>query len=90
MVLGKLTTESTQYGHSLTVAPIEGAMLADQLAEAIQHIEGRYTEAVVEIPDVADAEMQRKTLPADSDVKNFSYTVVDGEIYYLDKDGDAR
>ena len=82
MVLGKLTTESTQYGHSLTVAPIEGAMLADQLAEAIQHIEGRYTEAVVEIPDVADAEMQRKTLPADSDVKNFSYTMVDGEIYY--------
>ena len=57
MVLGKLTTESTQYGHSLTVAPIEGAMLADQLAEAIQHIEGRYTEAVVEIPDVADSDL---------------------------------
>ena len=82
MVLGKLTTESTQYGHSLTVAPIEGAVLADQLAEAIQHIDGRYTEAVVETPDIADAEMQRKTLPADPDVKNFSYTVVDGEIYY--------
>ena len=82
MVLGKLTTESTQYGHSLTVAPVEGAVLADQLAEAIQHIEGEYAEAVVETPDIADAEMQRKTLPADPDVKNFSYTVVDGEVYY--------
>ena len=42
MVLGELTTESTQYGHDLTVAPIEGAVLSDQLAEAVQHIEGQY------------------------------------------------
>ena len=82
MVLGELTTESTQYGHDLTVAPIEGTSLADQLAEAVQHIEGQYTEVEVETPDVADAEAQRKTLPADPAVKNFSYTVVDGEIYY--------
>ena len=82
MVLGQLTTESTQYGHDLTVAPIEGAVLADQLAEAVQHIEGNYTAVEIAAPDVADAEAQRKTLPADPTVKNFSYTVVDGEIYY--------
>ena len=83
MVLGELTTESTQYGREeLTVAPIEGANLADQLAEAVQHIEGQYTTAEIAAPDVADAEAQRKTLPADPAVKNFSYTVVDGDIYY--------
>ena len=83
MVLGELTTESTQYGREeLTVAPIEGTSLADQLAEAVQHIEGQYTEVEVETPDIADAEAERKTLPADPDVKNFSYAVVDGEVYY--------
>ncbi len=83
MILGELTTESTQYGREeLTVAPIEGAVLADQLAEAVQHIEGNYTAVEIAAPDVADAEAQRKTLPADPTVKNFSYTVVDGEIYY--------
>ena len=83
MVLGELTTESTQYGREeLTVAPIEGANLADQLAEAVQHIEGQYTTAEIAAPDVADAEAQRRTLPADPAVKNFSYTVVDGDIYY--------
>ncbi len=56
MVLGELTTESTQYGHDLTVAPIEGAVLSDQLAEAVQHIEGQYTEAEVETPDIAEEE----------------------------------
>ena len=83
MVLGELTAENTQYGREeLTVAPIEGANLADQLAEAVQHIEGQYTAVEIAAPDVADAEAQRKTLPADPTVKNFSYTVVDGEIYY--------
>jgi len=83
MVLGELTTESTQYGREeLTIAPIEGAVLSDQLAEAVQHIEGQYVEVEVETPDVADAEVERKTLPADPDVKNFSYTVVDGEVFY--------
>ena len=82
MVLGRLEMESTQYGHDLTVAPIEGASLAKQLAEAVQHIEGQYTAVEIAAPDVADAEAQRKTLPADPAVKNFSYTVVDGEIYY--------
>ena len=83
MVLGVLSTESTQYGREeLTVAPIEGANLADQLAETVQHIEGQYTEVEVETPDIADAEAERKTLPADPEVKNFSYTVVDGEVFY--------
>ena len=82
MVLGQMTLESTQYGHDLTVAPLEGTSLAAQLAEAVQHIEGQYTTAEIAAPDVADAEAQRKTLPADPAVKNFSYTVVDGDIYY--------
>ena len=82
MVLGNLELESSQYGHDLTVAPIEDANLADQLTEAVQHIEGQYTAVEIAAPDVADAEVQRKTLPADPTVKNFSYTVVDGEIYY--------
>ena len=83
MVLGQLTTESTQYGREeLTVAPIEGANLADQLAEAVQHIEGQYTAAEVDAPDIAEEEATRRTLPADPDVKNFSYTVVDGEVFY--------
>ena len=83
MVLGELTSESTQYGREeCTVCPIGGAVLADQLAEAVQHIKGQYTEAEVETPDIADVENGRHILPADPDVKNFSYTVVDGEVYY--------
>ena len=83
MVLGVLSTESTQYGREeLTVAPLEGTSLADQLAEAVQHIEGQYTEVEVETPDIADAENEKHILPADPEVKNFSYTVVDGEVFY--------
>ena len=83
MILGVLSTESTQYGREeLTVAPIEGTSLADQLAEAVQHIEGQYTAAEVDTPDIAEEETARCTLPADPEVKNFSYTVVDGEVFY--------
>ena len=83
MVLGELTAESTQYGREkLTVAPLEGTSLADQLAEAVQHIEGQYTAAEVDTPDIAEEETARHTLPADPEVKNFSYTVVDGEVFY--------
>ena len=83
MVLGELTTESTQYGREeLTVAPIEGTSLTDQLAKAVQHIEGQYTAAEVDTPDIAEEETARRTLPADPEVKNFSYTVVDGEVFY--------
>ena len=83
MILGELTAESTQYGREeLTVAPLEGTSLADLLAEAVQHIEGQYTEVEVETPDIADAENEKHILPADPEVKNFSYTVVDGEVFY--------
>ena len=83
MVLGELTAESTQYGREeLTVAPLEGTSLADQLAEAVQHIEGQYAEVEVKTPDIADAENEKHILPADPEVKNFSYTVVDGEVFY--------
>ena len=74
MILGKLTTESTQYGkEEATVVPIEGANLADQLREAVQQLEGQYLEAAAEVPDIAETEAERRTLPADPDVKNFSY-----------------
>ena len=83
MILGELTTESTQYGkEEATVVPIEGANLADQLREAVQQLEGQYLEAAAEVPDIAETEAERRTLPADPDVKNFSYTVVEGEVYY--------
>ena len=83
MVLGEMTTESTQYGREeFTVASLEGTSLADQLAEAVQHIEGQYAEVEVETPDIADAENEKHILPADPEVKNFSYTVVDGEVFY--------
>ena len=83
MILGKLTTENTQYGkEEATVVPIEGANLADQLREAVQQLEGQYLEAAAEVPDIAETEAERRTLPADPDVKNFSYTVVEGEVFY--------
>ena len=83
MILGKLTTESTQYGkEEATVVPIEGANLADQLREVVQQLEGQYLEAAAEVPDIAETEAECRTLPADPDVKNFSYTVVEGDVYY--------
>ncbi|MBQ8401956.1 MAG: helicase SNF2, partial [Clostridia bacterium] len=81
MILGRQSSESTQYGHQdFTVEPIEGAKLANQLHEAVQHIHGQYQEA--ELPDLGENEAISKTLPADPNVKNYSYTVVDGEVYY--------
>ena len=86
MILGKLTTENTQYGkEEATVVPIEGANLADQLREAVQQLEGQYLEAAAEVPDIAETEAERRTLPADPDVKNFSYTVVEGDVELLKK-----
>ena len=83
MVLGELTTESTQYGREeSTVLPLEGANLSEQLKAAISHLEGEYREAEHTAPDVGEAEASRDFLPADPNVKNFSYTVVDGEVYY--------
>ncbi len=81
MVLGELSAESTQYGREdVTVDPIEGANLAEQLKEATAKIQGRYVAV-----ERADAELDENTsriLPADPNVKNFSYTVVEGEVYY--------
>ena len=80
MVLGTLTEENTQYGKmECTVKPIEGADLSEQLREAIGKIEGRIEAAQVQDTDlVADT----ATIPADPNVKNFTFTVVDGDVYY--------
>ena len=81
MVLGELSAESTQYGREdVTVDPIEGADLAEQLKEATAKIQGRYVAA--ERDDAELDEGAPDVLPADPGVKNFSYTVVDGEVYY--------
>ena len=81
MVLGRQTSESTQYGRQdFTVAPAEGADLAEQLSGAIRNIWGTYAEA--ELPDLGEDETIVETIPADPNVRNFSYTVVDGELYY--------
>ena len=81
MVLGTPTSENTQYGRQdYTVAPIEGADLATQLRYAIQNIGGKYEAA--ELPDLGENETIQDTIPADPNVKNYSYAVVDGEVYY--------
>lgn len=80
MVLGEITTESTQYGkQETTVKPIEGADLAQQLKEAVGNIHATITE-----PEISDDELdvQEEPIPADPSVKNFSYTNVDGQVYY--------
>ncbi len=80
MVLGEITTESTQYGkQETTVKPIEGADLAQQLKEAVGNIHATITE-----PEISDDELdvQEEPIPADPSVKNFSFTNVDGQIYY--------
>ena len=81
MILGRQTAESTQYGkQDFTVEPLEGADLAAQLHEAVQHIGGIYQAA--ELPDLGEEDQIQDTIPADPDVKNYSYTLVDGEVYY--------
>ena len=80
MILGVQTAESTQYGkQDFTVIPIEGASLENQLAEAIQNIHGAYTEAAP--TELEDAEADN-SIPADPAVRNYSYTVVDGKVYF--------
>ena len=81
MILGRQSAESTQYGRQdFTVEPIEGADLAAQLHEAVQHVGGIYQAA--ELPDLGEEDQIQDTIPADPDVKNYSYTLVDGEVYY--------
>ena len=81
MILGIQSRENTQYGRQdFTVLPVEGASLADQLHEAIQHIHGNYQEAA--LPDLGENEAIDESIPADPNVRNFSYAVVDGQVYY--------
>ena len=80
MVLGEFTTESTQYGkQEVTVKPKEGITLEEQLKEAVQNIHGTITEL-----ELSDTELEEDVvfIPADPDVKNFSFTVVNEEVYY--------
>ena len=80
MVLGDLDIVTGPFGLQLVCNPREGADLEQQLHEAMQHIQGRYTEA--ELPELGEGEDIDTSLPADPDVKNYSYTVVDGAVYY--------
>ena len=81
MVLGRPTAESTQYGkQDYTVNPIEGLELADQLHDAVKYIRGTYQEA--ELPELGEGEAIDTSIPADPNVKNYSYTVVDGAVYF--------
>ena len=81
MVLGRPTAESTQYGkQDYTVVPIEGLELADQLHDAVKYIHGTYQEAA--LPELGEGEDIDESLPADPNVKNYSYTVVDGAVYF--------
>ena len=80
MVLGEFTTESTQYGkQEVTVRAKEGVTLEEQLKEAVKHIHGTITEL-----ELSDTELEEDvvSIPADLEVKNFSFTVVNEEVYY--------
>ena len=79
MVLGELAMESTQYGKdALTVRPIEGAELGDQLRSAIYNIQGTIVDA-----ELSDTDLEEDTsIPADPNVANFSFTLVNDQVYY--------
>ena len=80
MVLGDFTTESTQYGkQEVTVKAKEGADLAEQLKEAVKHIQGTITEQ-----EISDTELEEQvvSIPADPNIKNFSLALVGEDIYY--------
>ena len=81
MVLGRPTAESTQYGRQdYTAAPIEGLLLSDQLHDAMKYIRGTYQEAA--LPELGEDEDIDTSIPADPNVKNYSFTVVDGTVYF--------
>ena len=80
MVLGRQEPESTAHGMDYTVNPIEGLELADQLHDAVKYIRGTYQEA--ELPELGEGETIDTSIPADPNVKNYSYTVVDGAVYF--------
>ena len=80
MVLGRQEPESTAHGMDYTVNPIEGLELADQLHDAVKYIHGTYQEA--ELPELGEGETIDTSIPADPNVKNYSYAIVDGQVYY--------
>ena len=80
MVLGRQEPESTAHGMDYTVNPIEGLELADQLHDAVKYIRGTYQEA--ELPELGEGEAIDTSIPADPNVKNYSYTVGDGAVYF--------
>ncbi len=80
MVLGELKIVSGPFGPQLTCEPVPNASLAEQLHEAVSHIKGRITEA--ELPDLGEGEEIDASIPAAPNVKNYSYTIVEGEVYY--------
>ena len=80
MVLGRQEPVSTAHGMDYTVNPIEGLELSDQLHDAVKYIHGTYQEA--ELPELGEGEAIDTSIPADPDVKNYSYAIVDGQVYY--------
>lgn len=82
MVLGRMAWDDSMYGNRKETAclPLEGADLAEQLAQAVERISGTYREA--EAPDLGEGEAIAASIPADPAVKNYSYTLVDGQVYY--------
>ena len=80
MVLGRQEPVSTAHGMDYTVNPIEGLELADQLHDAVKYIRGTYQEA--ELPELGEGEAIDTSIPADPNVKNYSYAIVDGQVYY--------
>ena len=90
MVLGTMVWDDSMYGARQETAclPIEGADLSQQLTEATSHISGTYREE--EMPDLSDGEAIRDSIPADPNVRNYSYTVVDGQVYFRENSVMAR
>ena len=83
MVLGEFAEENTQYGRQeVTVRPIEGADLADQLSDAMEHIQGEVTPVELTDSELDDDEPAVVSVPADPSVKNFSFTNIDGHVFY--------
>ena len=80
MVLGRQESVSTAHGMDYTVNPIEGLELSDQLHDAVKYIHGTYQEA--ELPELGEGEAIDTSIPADPNVKNYSYAIVDGQVYY--------
>ena len=80
MVLGRQEPVSTAHGMDYTVNPIEGLELSDQLHDAVKYIHGTYQEA--ELPELGECEAIDTSIPADPNVKNYSYAIVDGQVYY--------